>query len=162
VTSDTARDDHAADERFMGLALDEARQAAAEGEVPVGAVVVLDGAVIGRGRNAPIVESDPTAHAEVQALREAGRKVGNYRLIGATLYATIEPCAMCCGAALHARVARLVYGAADPKGGAARSLYRLLDDGRLNHQVTVAAGVRSAECAALLKEFFATRRSGQP
>lgn len=150
------------DERFIDLALDEARWAAVQGEVPVGAVVVLDAEVIGRGRNAAIGASDPTAHAEVQALREAGRKVGNYRLTGATLYATIEPCAMCCGAALHARVSRLVYGAADPKGGAARSLYRLLDDGRLNHQVTVVAGVRSAECAALLTEFFATRRSGQP
>ncbi|MGH7402288.1 MAG: tRNA adenosine(34) deaminase TadA, partial [Candidatus Rokuibacteriota bacterium] len=116
------------DERWMGLALEEAARAAQAGEVPVGAVVVLDGRLVGRGHNAPIALHDPTAHAEIVALRAAARETGNYRLAGATLYATIEPCAMCCGAALHARVARLVYGADDAKAGAVRSLHRLLDD----------------------------------
>lgn len=146
------------DERCMALALEEARQAAAAGEVPVGAVVIRDGQVLGRGHNAPIAHSDPTAHAEVLALREAARRAGNYRLVGATLYSTVEPCAMCCGAALHARLARVVYGAADPKAGAARSLYRLLDDARLNHTVAVSAGVTGEECAALLRQFFQARR----
>ncbi|HET7875905.1 MAG TPA: tRNA adenosine(34) deaminase TadA [Methylomirabilota bacterium] len=148
----------AEDERFMGLALEEARRAAPRGEVPVGAVVVLDGRVIGRGHNQPLTQTDPTAHAEVVALRAAARETGNYRLPGATCYVTVEPCAMCCGALLQARVARLVYGAADPKAGAARTLYRLLEDPRLNHEVAVTGGVRSGECAALLREFFEARR----
>ena len=143
----------------MALALAEARRAGDAGEVPVGAVVVLAGEVIGRGHNQPIALHDPTAHAEVLALRAAGRTVGNYRLTGATLYATIEPCAMCCGAALHARVTRLVYGAADPKTGAVESLHRLLDDGRANHRIAVTAGVRAEECAALLRAFFEERRA---
>jgi tRNA(adenine34) deaminase len=147
------------DERFMGLALEEARRAAAEGEVPVGAVVVLDGEVVGSGHNAPIALVDPTAHAEVLALREAAGKRANYRLPGATLYTTVEPCAMCCGAVLQARLARLVYGAADPKAGAARSLYRLLEDPRLNHEVAVTGAVRSEESARLLRQFFESRRS---
>jgi tRNA(adenine34) deaminase len=151
--------DNAADDKFMGLALDEARRAGAAGEVPVGAVVVLDGRVIGSGHNQPIATIDPTAHAEILALRQAAKTVANYRLPGATLYATVEPCPMCCGAALHARLARVVYGAADPKAGAARSLYRLLDDPRMNHEVLVSGGVRSEECAALLSEFFKNRRS---
>lgn len=146
------------DDDFMGLALAEARRAVAEGEVPVGAIVVLDGRVIGRGHNRPIAATDPTAHAEVLALRDAAREIGNYRLSGAILYATVEPCPMCCGAALQARLARVVYGAPDPKAGAARSLYRLLEDSRLNHEATVTGGVRSAECAALLTEFFRSRR----
>jgi tRNA(adenine34) deaminase len=147
------------DAEFMGLALEEARQAAAEGEVPVGAVVVLDDRVIGRGHNQPIAVMDPTAHAEILALRQAALAVKNYRLPGAVLYATVEPCPMCCGAALHARLARVVYGAPDPKAGAARSLYRLLDDPRMNHEVAITGGVRSVECAALLREFFGARRS---
>jgi tRNA(adenine34) deaminase len=146
------------DHQWMGLALEEAGLAAEAGEVPVGAVVVMDGRLLGRGHNSPIVLSDPTAHAEIVALRDAARAVGNYRLTGATLYATVEPCAMCCGAALQARVARLVYGAADPKAGAVQSLYRLLEDARLNHQVEVTAGVRGAECGAKLGEFFKTKR----
>jgi tRNA(adenine34) deaminase len=149
----------AEDARRMGLALEEARRAEAAGEVPVGAVVVLDGRVIGRGHNRVIAASDPTAHAEVVALRDAAQAVRNYRLAGADLYTTMEPCPMCCGAALNARLARVVYGAADPKAGAARTLYRLLDDARLNHQVTVVAGVRSAECGALLSEFFQKKRA---
>ena len=143
----------------MDLALEEARRAGALDEVPVGAVVVLEGRVIGRGRNRMIADRDPTAHAEVVAIRAAAEVAGNYRLAGAALYTTIEPCAMCCGAALHARIGRLVYGAADPKTGAARTLYRLLEDSRLNHQVAVVAGVRSAECGALLAEFFHKKRS---
>ena len=142
----------------MREALDDARRGAARGEVPVGAVVVMDGAIVGRAHNAPIALADPTAHAEILALRAAGEKLRNYRLTGATLYATVEPCAMCCGAALHARVARVVYGARDPKAGAAESLYRLLDDARLNHRAAVTGGVLAAEAAALLSEFFETRR----
>ena len=146
------------DEHWMGLALEEASRAAQAGEVPVGAVVVLDGRLIASGHNAPIASHDPTAHAEIVALRAAARAAGNYRLTRATLYVTIEPCVMCCGAALHARVARLVYGADDAKAGAVRSLHRLLDDARLNHQVEVTAGVRAAECGARLSDFFRAKR----
>ena len=143
----------------MGLALDEARRALVAGEVPVGAVVVLDGHIIGSGHNTPLGSSDPTAHAEIVALRRAGSQVRNYRLTGATLYVTVEPCAMCCGAAIHARLSRVVFGAVDPKGGAARSLYRLLEDPRLNHSVDVVGPLRAEESAALLREFFAARRA---
>jgi tRNA(adenine34) deaminase len=146
------------DEGFMREALDDARRGAAAGEVPVGAVVVLDGVIVGRAHNAPIALADPTAHAEVLALRMAGEKVRNYRLAGATLYATIEPCAMCCGAALHARIARVVYGARDPKAGAVESLYTLLDDRRMNHRVAATGGVLADEASGLLREFFDTRR----
>jgi tRNA(adenine34) deaminase len=142
----------------MQEALDEARRGLAEGEVPVGAVVVLGGEIIGRAHNAPVALADPTAHAEVLALRAAGTKTGNYRLTGATLYATVEPCAMCCGAALHARVARVVYGAPDPKAGAVASLFRLLDDARLNHRAAAAGGVLADESAALLRRFFESKR----
>ena len=146
------------DAEFMREALAEARRGGEAGEVPVGAVVVRDGAIIARGYNEPIARSDPTAHAEVVALREAGRKTGNYRLVGATLYTTVEPCAMCCGAALHARVARVVYGASDPKAGAAESLYRLLDDARVNHRIAVTGGVLAGDSVALLRVFFETKR----
>src|SRR3972149_4331217 len=137
----------------------EARGVLAEGEVPVGAVVVEAGLVTGRGYNRPIALSDPTAHAEVLALREAALKAGNYRLPGATLYATVEPCPMCCGAALLGRVERVVYGAADPKSGSVASLYRLLDDPRLNHRARVDGGVLGAESRALLAPVIATTRS---
>lgn len=147
-----------ADACWMQEALAEARQALAEGEVPVGAVVVRDDELLGRGHNAVISSQDPTAHAEVLALREAARKVGNYRLPGATLYATVEPCPMCCGAALHARVSRVVFGAPDPKGGAAMSLYRLLEDPRLTHRAEVESGVLAEECGAVLRAFFESRR----
>lgn len=143
---------------LMREALEEARRGLAAGEVPVGAVVVVDGVVAGRGHNAPIGLADPTAHAEILALREAAGKTGNYRLTGATLYATVEPCPMCCGAALHARLGRVVYGARDPKAGAVESLYRLLDDPRLNHRVAATGGVLAEESAALLRRFFETRR----
>jgi tRNA(adenine34) deaminase len=127
--------------------------------VPIGALVVRDGEIIGRGRNRVIADSDPTAHAEVLALREAAATIRNYRLTGATLYATLEPCAMCCGAAVNARVDRVVYGAADPKAGAARSLYQLLEDARLNHRAEVSGGVLHQECSEILRDFFRERRS---
>ena len=142
----------------MREALAEAERGGAAGEVPVGAVVVIDGVIVGRAHNAPIALSDPTAHAEVLALREAARRAGNYRLPAATLYVTLEPCAMCCGAALQARLARVVYGARDPKAGAVESLHRLLEDTRLNHRVAATGGVLAAESAALLRGFFETRR----
>ena len=148
----------AEDAEFIGLALDEARRAAAEGEVPIGAVVVLEDRVIGRGHNAPIATMDPTAHAEILALRQAAQEAKNYRLPGGVLYVTVEPCPMCCGAALHARIGRVVYGAADPKAGAVESLYRLLDDARLNHRVATRGGVLAREAAELLTRFFAARR----
>ena len=147
-----------ADERLMREALTEAQRGLQSGEVPIGAVVTLAGEIVGRAHNAPISLNDPTAHAEVLALRQAAQAVGNYRLTGATLYVTVEPCAMCCGAALHARIARIVYGAADPKAGAVTSLYRLLDDARLNHRVVSDGGVLADESAALLKAFFESRR----
>ena len=142
----------------MRVALDEAQQGLAEGEVPIGAVVVLDGHIVGRAHNAPVALADPTAHAEVLALREAGTKTGNYRLTGATLYATIEPCAMCCGAALQARVERVVYGARDAKAGAVESLYRLLEDARMNHRAATLGGVLADEAARVMSAFFETRR----
>ena len=147
------------DAHWMGLALEEAARAAQAGEVPVGAVVVLDGRYLASGHNQPIASHDPTAHAEIVALRAAAGTLGNYRLTGAILYTTIEPCARCCGAALHARIARLVYGADDAKAGAVRSVHRLLDDARLNHQIEVTAGVRAAEGGALLREFFRPKRT---
>jgi tRNA(adenine34) deaminase len=143
----------------MRAALEEARRGLGADEVPVGAIVVQDGAIVARAHNAPIVLNDPTAHAEILALREAGRKRGNYRLTGATLYVTVEPCPMCCGGVLQARVARVVYGAPDPKAGAVESLYRLLDDARFNHRVETVGGVLAPECGALLREFFETKRA---
>ena len=142
----------------MALALQEARRAESDGEVPIGALVVLDGRIVGRGRNQVIAASDPTAHAEILALREAAAALGNYRLTGSMLYVTLEPCAMCCGAAVNARVARVVFGAADPKAGAAQSLYRLLEDPRLNHQAMLTGGVLQSECGGILREFFEKRR----
>jgi tRNA(adenine34) deaminase len=148
-------DDH---ETFMRLALAQAAFARAAGEVPVGAVVVLDGGVVGRGYNHPIGLSDPTAHAEVLALREAGRALRNYRLTGATLYVTVEPCLMCMGAIVHARVGTVVYGVADPKGGAVRSL---LDPNALplNHRFEAVHGVLADECRKVLQDFFRQRRN---
>jgi len=147
-----------ADEAWMGEALALARAAAARGEVPVGAIVVHDDAIIGRGGNSPIAVSDPTAHAEIAALREAAASRRNYRLVDCALYATLEPCAMCAGAMLHARIARIVYGAADPKTGACGSVIDLFADRRLNHHATVVGGVRADECGMLLSDFFASRR----
>ena len=146
------------DEQFMRLALDEAQKAMEAGEVPVGAVVVRGGEVIASAHNAPVGLRDPSAHAEILALRKAAAVEGNYRLAGTTLYVTIEPCLMCAGALVHARISRLVFGAADPKGGAAVSLYRVLEDGRLNHRVEVAGGVLATECGEILSRFFREKR----
>ncbi len=142
----------------MDEALALARDAGARGEVPVGAIVVREGVIVGRGGNAPIAANDPTAHAEIAALREAAKVVGNYRLTGCEMYVTLEPCAMCAGAILHARIARLVFGAADPKTGACGSVIDLFAQPCLNHHATVSSGARAAECGRLLSEFFAARR----
>jgi tRNA(adenine34) deaminase len=146
-------------EAFMRLALNEARAAQEEGEVPVGAIVVRGEEVLGRGHNRSITDSDPSGHAEIVALRDAARKVANHRLIGCTLYVTVEPCAMCAGAIVQARLARLVYGCADPKAGAVRTLYRIADDERLNHRAEVVSGILEADCSAILREFFRAKRS---
>jgi tRNA(adenine34) deaminase len=147
------------DEEWMGQALLQAKTALSVGEVPVGAVVVgADGAIVGRGYNHPISSHDPTGHAEIMALREAARHLGNYRLTGMTLVCTLEPCVMCAGAIVHARIARLVFGAHDPKAGAAGSIYNVVADSRLNHQPEVVSGVREAECRQLLQEFFIWKR----
>jgi len=149
----------AADHDFMGLALRCAQQAADQHEVPIGAVVVRHGQVIGQGHNAPVTQQDPTAHAEVQALRAAARALGNYRLDGCTVYVTVEPCAMCAQALLHARVGRVVFGAAEPKTGAAGSVLNLFQEPRLNHQTQVQGGLRADEAATLLQTFFQQRRA---
>jgi tRNA(adenine34) deaminase len=146
------------DEDFMQVALGLAREAGAAGEVPVGAVVVLDGEIVGRGFNQPILRHDPTAHAEIMALRDAADRVGNYRLPGSTLYVTLEPCVMCTGAIMHARVARVVYGARDPKTGAAGSVVDLYGESRLNHHAAIEGGVLAGDCGSLLSSFFAARR----
>jgi tRNA(Arg) A34 adenosine deaminase TadA len=143
---------------FMRQALEEARAATEAGEVPVGAVLVRGGEVIARASNRTIRDCDPTAHAEMLVLREAARVMGNYRLAGTTLYVTIEPCSMCAGAIIQARIPRLVYGCDDPKGGAVRSCFAILTHARLNHQVEVLSGVLAAECAAAIQSFFAERR----
>lgn len=148
----------ASDEHWMGEALALAREAALRGEVPVGAVIVRHDAIVGRGGNAPITHNDPTAHAEIAALREAGRALGNYRLPGCSLYVTLEPCAMCAGAMMHARIGRVIFGARDPKTGAAGSVIDLFAEPRLNHHAAVTAGVRADECGAVLSHFFAARR----
>jgi tRNA(adenine34) deaminase len=145
-------------ERWMEEALALARLAQAQGEIPVGAVVVSNGVIIGRGGNAPIAASDPTAHAEIAALREAGLHLSNYRLPECDLYVTLEPCAMCAGAILHARIRRLVFGARDPKTGACGSVIDLFGEQRLNHHTTVIAGVSAEACGRLLSDFFAARR----
>ncbi len=147
------------DADFMLAALAQARKAQAAGEVPVGAVVVKDGEIIGAGFNAPISGHDPTGHAEILALRDAATRLGNYRLPGCVLYVTLEPCVMCVGATLHARIARLVYAAADPKTGACGSVLDLFSEPRLNHHATITAGVMAEECGALMREFFASRRA---
>jgi tRNA(adenine34) deaminase len=147
------------DQVFMRQAIDQARNACALGEVPVGAVVVKDGQVIATGFNQPIGMHDPTAHAEIMALRAAATVLGNYRLPGCELYVTLEPCAMCSGAMMHARLARVVFGASDPKTGACGSIVDLFQQEKLNHHTEVTGGVLGDECGALLKEFFAGRRS---
>lgn len=147
------------DEEFMRISLSSAREARSRDEVPIGACLIdADGKVIATGYNRTITDSDPTAHAEIIALREAAKKIGNYRLTGTTLYTTIEPCVMCAGALVNARVARLFYGAPDERFGAAETLFRICDDDRLNHRMAVTAGVLEAECRTLIQDFFRSRR----
>lgn len=146
------------DVAFMGFALELARQARESGEVPIGAVVVRDGQVVGKGYNCPIRSSDPTAHAEINAIRSAAQAGNNYRLGTCTLYVTLEPCVMCAGAIVQARIKRLVFGATDPKGGAAGSLFHVPNDERLNHQVEIMSGILQEECGDLLRRFFRERR----
>jgi tRNA(adenine34) deaminase len=146
------------DEDYMREALVLARQAAAAGEVPVGAVVVKGGEIVGRGYNQPISGQDPTAHAEVMALRDAASRLGNYRLPGCQLYVSLEPCAMCVGAIMHARIAQVIYGARDPKTGACGSVIDLFADARLNHHATVRAGILADDAVQLLQQFFSARR----
>ena len=147
------------EEDYMRSALEQARQAGACDEVPVGAVVVLDGEIVGRGFNQPIGRHDPTAHAEIMALRDAAARLGNYRLPGCTLYVTLEPCVMCSGAIMHARIARVVFGARDPKTGVAGSVLDLFAEPRLNHHATIEGGLLGDDCGRMLSSFFAARRS---
>jgi len=147
-----------ADLEFMRQAIDEARSAGASGEVPIGAILVQEARIIARSGNRTIRDCDPTAHAEMVVLREAARAIGNYRLTSTTLYVTAEPCSMCAGAMIQARIPRVVYGCDDPKGGAVRSCFELLSHPRLNHRVEVVSGLLAAECSALLQSFFAARR----
>jgi tRNA(adenine34) deaminase len=146
---------------YMRHALDLARMAQADGEVPVGAIVVQAGVIVGRGFNAPISRNDPSAHAEMLALRDAARNIGNYRLVGCELFVTLEPCLMCAGAIMHARIARLTYGATDSKTGACGGILNVFDDRRLNHQTRVVGGLLAVECALILSNFFALRREQQ-
>jgi tRNA(adenine34) deaminase len=146
------------DAAWMALALEQARVAAEAGEVPVGALVIKDGEVVGQGHNRNLLDNDPTAHAEIVALRQAAARLGNHRLSGCVMVATIEPCAMCAGALIHARIARLVYGASDPKAGAAGSVLQVLNHPSLNHQMEVTSGVLAGECSEILQEFFRRKR----
>lgn len=146
------------DIEFMQAALQEARDSAARGEVPIGAVIVARGHIIARAGNRTITDTDPTSHAEIVALREAALRLGNYRLLDTTMYVTIEPCSMCAGGMIQARISRLVYGADDPRAGAVRSHFSILNHGTLNHRVEITAGVLADASAALLREFFAARR----
>lgn len=149
------------DARWMQHALEQARFAAEAGEVPVGAIVVKDGEIVGRGHNRNLLDNDPTAHAEIVALRQAAARLGNHRLSGCALFATIEPCAMCAGAMIHARLARVVYGASDPKTGAAGSVLAVLNHPKLNHRVEVTSGVLANKCSEILTSFFQSRRGDQ-
>ena len=151
-------DDEYDDKYFMGLALEQAVEAERLGEIPVGAIIVRDGKVIATGRNAPILTSDPTSHAEIAVIRRATAAQGNYRLSGCTLYVTLEPCAMCAGAMIQARIDRLVFGCPDPRAGAAGTLYNIPEDDRLNHRIEVSRGIRSEESGQLLRRFFGHRR----
>jgi tRNA(adenine34) deaminase len=150
--------DRATAELWMREALEEARKAEAEGEIPVGALVLINGKIVGRGHNRPITVNDPTAHAEIMALRHAARTVQNYRLLGAVLVVTLEPCVMCAGAMVQARIDQLIYGAADPKAGAIHSHLELADASFLNHRIEVVSGILNEECGSLVRAFFESRR----
>ena len=155
----TSADMHSGeDATWMELALDQAELAAAAGEVPVGALVIKDGEILGRGHNRNLLDNDPTAHAEIVALRQAAARVGNHRLVGCTMVATIEPCSMCAGALIHARIARLVYGASDAKAGAAGSTVQVINHPSLNHHMEVTAGVLAGKCSEVLQKFFRQKR----
>ena len=154
-------DQFAIDLAFMRIALEQARQAAKAGEVPVGAALARGETLLAAAANRPIATNDPTAHAEILAIREAAEKIGNYRLVDTTLYVTLEPCIMCMGAILHARIQRLVFGALDPKTGAAQSRYTIGVDGLLNHRLEIVGGVLETECSQILKDFFQERRAGK-
>jgi len=147
------------DQAWMQLALEQAQLAAQAGEVPVGALIIKDGEILGRAHNRNLLDRDPTAHAEILALRQAAARLGNHRLIGCTLYSTIEPCSMCAGALIHARISRLVYGAADPKAGAAGSVLQVLNHPSLNHRMEVISGILAEQCSAILQDFFRQKRS---
>ena len=149
------------DAAWMELALEQSQLAAAAGEVPVGALVIKDGEILGRGHNRNLLDDDPTAHAEIVALRQAAARLGNHRLTGCTMVATIEPCSMCAGALIHARMARLVYGARDPKAGAAGSVLQVINHPGLNHRMEVTAGVLAEKCSAVLQDFFRQKRQQQ-
>ncbi|HUN53599.1 MAG TPA: tRNA adenosine(34) deaminase TadA [Smithella sp.] len=151
-----------ADHDFMKIALEEAQEAYLRGEVPVGAVLVHEGNILARAHNSPITRNDPSAHAEMLALRQAGEKFGNYRLTGAELYVTLEPCVMCAGAIVHARLSRVIFGARDPKYGAVVSLYNILADKRLNHQVEITEGILPEECGEIISRFFQQKRVTSP
>ncbi|PKO45662.1 MAG: tRNA adenosine(34) deaminase TadA [Betaproteobacteria bacterium HGW-Betaproteobacteria-22] len=153
-----ASENTAQDQDYMAQALALAQQAASAGEVPVGAIIVKNGEIIGRGSNAPISTQDPSAHAEILAMRDAAKKLGNYRLVDCTLYVTLEPCAMCTGAIQHARIARVVYGASDPKTGACGSVVDLMAEAKLNHHTEISGGVLANACGAILSDFFKSRR----
>ena len=146
------------DQAWMQLALEQAQLAAQAGEVPVGALIIKDGEILGRAHNRNLLDRDPTAHAEILALRQAAARLGNHRLIGCTLYSTIEPCSMCAGALIHARISRLVYGAADPKAGAAGSVLQVLNHPSLNHKMEVTSGILAEKCSAILQDFFRQKR----
>lgn len=148
------------DAAWMRLALEQALQAARAGEVPVGALVIKDGEIMGQGQNRNLRDNDPTAHAEIVALRQAAAALGNHRLTGCQMFATIEPCAMCAGAMVHARIERLVYGATDPKAGAVSSILQVVNHPQLNHKMEVVTGVLAEECSAVLQEFFRKKRTG--
>lgn len=149
------------DIEYMQIALQLAQEAAAAGEVPVGAIVVKNGEIIGRGYNAPITTHDPSAHAEIRAMRDAAAHLGNYRLVDCTLYVTLEPCAMCSGAIQHARIAKVIFGAQDPKTGACGSVINLMAEPKLNHHTSVTGGVLNEQCGAILSDFFAARRKAK-
>jgi tRNA(adenine34) deaminase len=147
------------DAAWMQIALEQARRAAELGEVPIGALVIKDGVILGQGHNRNLLDNDPTAHAEMVALRQAAAQFGNHRLVGCEMVVTIEPCAMCAGAMIHARLARLVYGASDPKAGAAGSVLQVLNHPRLNHKLQITPGILNDKCSEILKKFFRARRS---
>lgn len=161
TSTNSLQDLNSLDQFFMGFALAEARQARDVGEVPIGAIVVIDNQIVGSGHNQPIELNDPTAHAEILAIRRAAERIGNYRLTDATMYVTIEPCAMCAGAMVNARVKRLVYGATEIRAGAVNSIFQICSNSSLNHQVEVTYGVRDNECRKLMQAFFKQRRKNK-